>query len=98
MCIRQGEWKKLIENKKGEELPIVYIRIRGIYISLFDTNLRDLFQIHEINMSIAIWVGFLALFGIATDAFFQKSKNIQNWWELDLTDAKINLPDFCVFC
>ena len=36
-------------------------------VSIFGTNLRDLFQIHEINMSIAIWVGFLALFGIATD-------------------------------
>ena len=31
------------------------------------TNMRELFQIHTINMSVAIWVGFLALFGIATD-------------------------------
>jgi len=31
------------------------------------TNLRDLFQIHPINLSVAVWVGFLALFGIATD-------------------------------
>jgi Cu(I)/Ag(I) efflux system membrane protein CusA/SilA len=30
-------------------------------------NMRELFQIHPINMSTAIWVGFLALFGIATD-------------------------------
>ncbi|MBT5953351.1 efflux RND transporter permease subunit [bacterium] len=29
--------------------------------------LRDLFQIHPINLSIAVWVGFLALFGIASD-------------------------------
>ncbi|MGD9874866.1 MAG: efflux RND transporter permease subunit [Kiritimatiellia bacterium] len=35
--------------------------------SIFGTSLRDLFQIHPINMSIAIWVGFLALFGIASD-------------------------------
>jgi Cu(I)/Ag(I) efflux system membrane protein CusA/SilA len=34
---------------------------------LFGAHLRDLFQIHTINMSVAIWVGFLALFGIATD-------------------------------
>lgn len=34
---------------------------------LFGTNLRDLFQVHTINLSVAIWVGFLALFGIATD-------------------------------
>ncbi len=36
-------------------------------ISLFDTSLRDLFQIKPINLSVAVWVGFLALFGIATD-------------------------------
>ncbi|MAV58628.1 MAG: acriflavine resistance protein B [Candidatus Marinimicrobia bacterium] len=29
--------------------------------------LRDLFQIHPINLSVAVWVGFLALFGIASD-------------------------------
>ena len=33
----------------------------------FDTNMRDLFQIRTINLSVAVWVGFLALFGIATD-------------------------------
>lgn len=31
------------------------------------THLRDLFQIHPINLSVAVWVGFLALFGIASD-------------------------------
>ena len=30
-------------------------------------NVRDLFQIHPINLSVAVWVGFIALFGIATD-------------------------------
>ena len=35
--------------------------------SLFDTNMRDLFQVHQINLSVAVWVGFLALFGIASD-------------------------------
>ncbi len=34
---------------------------------LFGTYMRDLFQIHPINLSVAVWVGFLALFGIATD-------------------------------
>ncbi|NOR27259.1 MAG: cation transporter, partial [Lutibacter sp.] len=34
---------------------------------LFGVNLRDLFQIHPINLSVAVWVGFIALFGIATD-------------------------------
>ena len=35
--------------------------------NFFGTNLRDLFQMHTINLSVAVWVGFLALFGIATD-------------------------------
>ena len=33
----------------------------------FGENLRDLFQMHAINLSVAVWVGFIALFGIATD-------------------------------
>ncbi len=35
--------------------------------SLFGHNLRELFQMGTINLSVAVWVGFLALFGIATD-------------------------------
>ena len=34
---------------------------------VFGTNMRDLFQMGTINMSVAVWVGFLALFGIASD-------------------------------
>ncbi|MEZ4995296.1 MAG: efflux RND transporter permease subunit [Saprospiraceae bacterium] len=58
----------------------VFIAFSGgfIMIGLYDTdwflnfqflgtNMRDLFQIHTINLSVAVWVGFLALFGIATD-------------------------------
>jgi Cu(I)/Ag(I) efflux system membrane protein CusA/SilA len=33
----------------------------------FGSNMRDLFQVQTINLSVAVWVGFLALFGIATD-------------------------------
>ncbi len=35
--------------------------------SIFGKNLRELFQMHPINLSVAVWVGFIALFGIATD-------------------------------
>lgn len=58
----------------------VFIAFAGgfIMIGLYDTawfldfnflgtNMRDLFQIRTINLSVAVWVGFLALFGIATD-------------------------------
>ncbi len=30
-------------------------------------NLRDMFAMHRVNLSVAVWVGFIALFGIATD-------------------------------
>jgi Cu(I)/Ag(I) efflux system membrane protein CusA/SilA len=35
--------------------------------SFMGVNMRELFQVHPINLSVAIWVGFLALFGIASD-------------------------------
>jgi Cu(I)/Ag(I) efflux system membrane protein CusA/SilA len=35
--------------------------------SIGGENMRELFRIHPINLSIAVWVGFIALFGIATD-------------------------------
>ena len=35
--------------------------------SLAGANMRDLFQMHTINLSVAVWVGFIALFGVATD-------------------------------
>ncbi len=36
-------------------------------VTIRGTELRDLFQIAPRNLSVAVWVGFLALFGIATD-------------------------------
>jgi len=36
-------------------------------VDLLGTNLRELFQVRPYNLSVAVWVGFLALFGIATD-------------------------------
>jgi Cu(I)/Ag(I) efflux system membrane protein CusA/SilA len=35
--------------------------------SIAGVNMRDLFDMHTINLSVAVWVGFIALFGIATD-------------------------------
>ena len=35
--------------------------------ALGGVEFRELFQINPINLSVAVWVGFLALFGIATD-------------------------------
>lgn len=30
-------------------------------------DIRNLFQVHTVNLSVAVWVGFIALFGVATD-------------------------------
>jgi len=45
----------------------LYARPWFLDFSLFGVNMRNLFQVHTINLSVAIWVGFLALFGIASD-------------------------------
>ncbi len=36
-------------------------------VDIASVNLRELFQMHTVNLSVAVWVGFIALFGIATD-------------------------------
>ena len=35
--------------------------------TVFGTNIRELFQMNTVNLSVAVWVGFIALFGLATD-------------------------------
>jgi Cu(I)/Ag(I) efflux system membrane protein CusA/SilA len=35
--------------------------------TLAGMNMQDMLQVHTINLSVAVWVGFIALFGIATD-------------------------------
>ncbi len=35
--------------------------------SIAGVNMQNIFQIDTINLSVAVWVGFIALFGIATD-------------------------------
>jgi Cu(I)/Ag(I) efflux system membrane protein CusA/SilA len=45
----------------------LYSQTWFLNVDLFGLNLQDLFQIRPYNLSVAVWVGFLALFGIATD-------------------------------
>ena len=35
--------------------------------SAFGASMRELFQVRPVHLSVAVWVGFLALFGIASD-------------------------------
>ncbi len=48
---------------------MIWLYSQGWFLdfSIFGVNMRELFQVHPINLSVAIWVGFLALFGIASD-------------------------------
>lgn len=48
---------------------MIWLYAQGWFLN-FDVvgvNMRDLFDMHTINLSVAVWVGFIALFGIATD-------------------------------
>lgn len=35
--------------------------------NIAEVNMRNLFQMNVVNLNVAVWVGFIALFGIATD-------------------------------
>jgi Cu(I)/Ag(I) efflux system membrane protein CusA/SilA len=45
----------------------LYAKPWFLNFSIFGTSMQTLFQIHPLNLSVAVWVGFLALFGIASD-------------------------------
>jgi len=45
----------------------LYDRPWFLDFSVFGVHMRELFQIQPVNLSVAIWVGFLALFGIAAE-------------------------------
>lgn len=51
----------------GFQMIWLYSQDWFLNFSIFDVNMRELFNIHSYNLSVAVWVGFLALFGIATD-------------------------------
>ena len=60
------------------------------------TNMRDLFQIHTINLSVAVWVGFLALFGIATDDGVLVATFLQDSFRANEPDSVAGIRDAVV--
>jgi Cu(I)/Ag(I) efflux system membrane protein CusA/SilA len=50
---------------------------------LFGQNMRDVFQIGTVNLSIAIWVGFLVLFGVATEGAVVMATYLEQVFEKD---------------
>jgi copper/silver efflux system protein len=55
--------------------------------SLFGTNMRELFQLHAVNLSVAVWVGFLALFGIAVDDGVVMTTYLQQSFDANPTES-----------
>jgi Cu(I)/Ag(I) efflux system membrane protein CusA/SilA len=51
----------------GFVLLWAYGRPEFLWLPGLGDGLRDLFQVGPMNLSVAVWVGFLALFGVATD-------------------------------
>jgi Cu(I)/Ag(I) efflux system membrane protein CusA/SilA len=45
----------------------LYSQTWFLNFSLLGVDFQTLFQVNPINLSVAVWVGFLALFGIASD-------------------------------
>lgn len=52
----------------GFGLIWLYDRPWFLDFSLFGVPMRELFAVGRVNLSVAVWVGFIALLGIATDA------------------------------
>jgi len=61
--------------------------------SLFGTNIRELFHMHTINLSVAVWVGFIALFGLATDDGVLMGTYIDQCFEKNRPDTLKGIRD-----
>ncbi len=64
--------------------------------NFFGENLRDLFQMHTINLSVAVWVGFIALFGIATDDGVVMATYLTQTFDRNSPDNKKEIRDSVV--
>src|SRR5690606_10370384 len=50
---------------------------------VLDVAMRELFQVGQVNMSVAVWIGFIALVGIATDDGVVMSTYLKQQFELE---------------
>lgn len=61
--------------------------------SVFGANMRELFQMDTMNLSVAVWVGFIALFGIATDDGVLIATYLKNSFRKSRPKSKQELHD-----
>ncbi len=64
--------------------------------TLLGANLRDVFAVGPVNLSVAVWVGFLALFGIATDDGVVLATYIKQTLEHDRPTTKAEVREAIV--
>ncbi len=64
---------------------------------VFGKNLREVFQVGPVNLSVAVWVGFIALIGIATDDgvvmatyLDQRFRELRPRTALEITEAVVD--------
>lgn len=55
--------------------------------TLAGIDLQDLFQVDTVNLSVAVWVGFIALFGVATDDGVLMATYMRQTFEKDLPES-----------
>ncbi|RRO21909.1 efflux RND transporter permease subunit [Flavobacteriaceae bacterium 14752] len=62
-------------------------------LNWFGENIRNIFQIKTINISVAVWVGFIALFGIATDDAVLMATYLKQSFKTNPTKTKKELRE-----
>ncbi len=60
-------------------------------VDVFGVSLREIFHMGSINLNVAVWVGFLALFGIATDDGVIMATYIRESLQANPTDSAKDL-------
>ncbi|MFU8802969.1 MAG: efflux RND transporter permease subunit [Bradymonadaceae bacterium] len=62
-------------------------------LTILGAHLRDVFQVGTINLSVAVWVGFIALFGIAADDGIVMSTYLKQRFEKVSPDSVTDVRD-----
>ncbi|MBX2812028.1 MAG: efflux RND transporter permease subunit [Myxococcales bacterium] len=73
----------LVGVSGGFILLWLYCQPWFLNINLFGMSMRDLFQVGNINISVAVWIGFIVLIGITTDDGVVMSIYLRQCFERD---------------